>query len=175
MAHTRKNERNLLTQTELAFVEQARHPTLADLSHSDLHALIQHLRDKRDRAQTIANNQRRAIRGKGRAEIAFDRADAGNREKASMLTDALTRARKEAGRRADREARAALVASARRALEMKRAAGGPHHPEGGPSANGGMHVKESTRVDAIGSAGEAGRVTKFVATAQAIKDARGHD
>ncbi len=175
MAHTRKNERSLLSQTEMEFVEKARHPMLADLSHGDLHALIQHLRDKRDRAQTIANNQRRAIRGKGRAEIAFDLADAGNREKASMLTDALTRARKEAGRRADKEARDALVSSARRALELKRAAGGPHHPGAGFSANEGMHAKEKTRVDAIGKAGEAGRVTKFVATAQVIKDSRGQD
>lgn len=174
MAHTRKNERRLLTDNELEFVEKARHPVLAELSHADLHALIHHLRDRRDRAQSIANDQRRALRGKGRQEIRFDHADAGNRQKAAVLTDALTRARREATRRADKAAREALTANARRALAMKLAAGGAHHPDAGPHANTGMHLKEKTRVDKIGAPGEPGRVTKFVAVAQAKKDARGH-
>ncbi len=174
MAHTRKTEQRLLTADEMEFVEKARHPVLTDLSHADLHALIHHLRDRRDRAQTIANNQRRALRGKGgRGEVTFDKADAGNRQKASVLTDALTRARREMTRREDAEARATLIANARAALALKHAAHPAGHPDAGKHANDGMHAKPKTRLDRLGSrSGEAGRVTKFVATAQAKKDAR---
>ena len=113
MAHTRKTEQRLLAATEMEFVEKARHPTLVGLSNAELHALIQNLRDRRDRAQTIANNQRRALRGKGgRGEVTFEKADVGNRQKAAVLTDALTRARREQVRRAEVEARAELLRSA---------------------------------------------------------------
>ena len=174
MAHTRKTEQRLLTADEMAFVEKARHPVLADLDHGDLHALIHHLRERRDRAQTIANNQRRALRGKGgRGEVTFDKADAGNRQKAAVLTDALTRARREMTRREADEARETLIANARAALGLKLAARHPDHPDAGPRANTGMKAKPKTRLDRLGSrSGEAGRVTKFVATAQAKKDGR---
>ncbi|WP_127088758.1 hypothetical protein [Aquabacter cavernae] len=174
MAHTRKTEQRLLTADEMEFVEKARHPVLATLSHADLHALIHHLRDRRDRAQTIANNQRRALRGKGgRGEVTFEKADSGNRQKASVLTDALTRARREMTRREAEDAREALILNARRALGLKTAAGSADHPGAGPHANEGMHAKPKTRLDRIGSrSGEAGRVRKFVAVAQAKKDGR---
>ncbi|MEP9379645.1 hypothetical protein ABLE91_23240 [Aquabacter sp. CN5-332] len=174
MAHPRKTEQRLLTADEMEFVEKARHPVLGELAHADLHALVQHLRDRRDRAQTIANNQRRSLRGKGgRGEVTFEKADVGNRQKAAVLTDALTRARREMTRRAAAEAREQLISNARHALAMKRAAHPPGHPDAGQHANEGMHSKAKTRADRIGSrSGEAGRVTKFVATAQAKKDAR---
>ena len=145
MAHTRKNERRLLTGDEMEFVEKARHPVLGALSDDDLHHLVGYLSDRRARALTIANNQRRALRGKGgRGEVTFEKADSGNRQKAAVLTDALTRARREAKR-----------------------------PANLPRPNQGMRAKARTRVDPIGSVGEAGRVTKFVAVAQAKKDSRG--
>lgn len=174
MAHTRKTEQRLLTADEMEFVEKARHPVLASLSHADLHTLIHHLRDRRDRAQTIANNQRRALRGKGgRGEVTFEKADSGNRQKASVLTDALTRARREMTRREDAAAREALILNARRAFDLRAAAHHGDHPGAGPHANDGMHAKPKTRLDRIGSrSGEAGRVRKFVAVAQAKKDGR---
>lgn len=175
MAHTRKTELRLLTDAEMEFVAQARHPVLAELSDADLHALIAHLRNHRERALTIANNQRRALRGKGgRGETTFEQADSGNRQKASVLTDALTRARREATRRQAEAARAALMENAHRALELKRDAKRATRPATLPRANTGMTSKAKRRVDHIGSAaGEAGRVTKFVAVAQAKKDSRG--
>lgn len=173
MAHPRKNERRLLTDAELEFVEKARHPALADIGDGDLHALVQHLRERRDRALTIANTQRRALRGKGgRGETSFEAADLGNRQKASVLTDALTRARREQVRRQAEAARQELMANAARALELKRAAGEPVRPKSGRRAGGGMRAKETARIDAIGRVGEAGRVTKQVAVAQAKRDAR---
>ncbi|MFG1478370.1 hypothetical protein V5F53_06835 [Xanthobacter sp. V4C-4] len=174
MAHTRKTERQLLTDTELEFVDKARQPVLADLSDADLHALVGYLRERRERALTIANNQRRALRGKGgRGETTFEKADAGNRQKAAVLTDALTRARRELVRRKAEAARAALVANAHRALELKRDAKRATRPATLPRPNTGMRNKAKRRVDAIGAAGEAGRVTAIVAAAQARKDSRG--
>lgn len=174
MAHTRKTERRLLSDTELEFVGKARHPELAELSHGDLHDLVAHLRDRRERALTIANNQRRALRGKGgRGEVSYDKADAGNRQKAAVLTDALTRARRELSRRQADAARDELMANAHKALELKRDAKRAKRPANLPRGNDGMRAKARTRIDRIGSAsGEAGRVTKFVAVAQAKRDSR---
>lgn len=175
MAHTRKTELRLLTRAEMEFVAKARHPVLAELSDADLHALITHLRGHRERALTIANNQRRALRGKGgRGETSFAQADSGNRQKASVLTGALTRARREATRREAEAARAALMENAHRALELKRDAKRATRPATLPRPNTGMTSKARRRLDRIGSAtGEAGRVTKAVAGAQAKKDSRG--
>ncbi|OYX14253.1 MAG: hypothetical protein B7Z15_04585 [Rhizobiales bacterium 32-66-8] len=173
MAHTRKTERRLLSDSEMEFVDQARHPHLSSLKTAEVHALVQHLRDRRDRAQTIANNQRRALRGKGgRGEVTFEKADVGNRQKAAVLTDALTRARRELTRRQDEAAREALMQTATRALRLKRAKEKVQRPDGGPTANRGMRAKPRTKAETIGAAGEAGRVTKFVAVAQAKKDSR---
>jgi len=174
MAHTRKTERRLLDDTEMEFVDKARHPALAELSDDDLHGLVTRLRERRERALTIANNQRRALRGKGgRGEVTFEKADSGNRQKAAVLTDALTRARRELTRRKDEAARAELMANAHRALELKRDSKRAKRPANLPRPNQGMRSKARTRIDPIGAAGEAGRVTKFVAVAQARKDSRG--
>jgi hypothetical protein len=174
MAHPRKTEQRVLSADELGFVDQTRQPAIGMLSDADLHALVRHLRERRERALTIANNQRRAMRGKGgRGAAAYDKADAGNRQKASVLNDALTRARREVKRREAETSRSELVANAHRALELKRDSKRATRPATLPRANDGMRAKARTRVDAIGAAGEAGRVTKFVAVAQAKKDSRG--
>lgn len=177
MAHTRKNERRLLTDAEMEHVEKARHPALAQLSDADLSALVGHLRERRERALTIANNQRRALRGRGgnrggHSEVTYDKADSGNRQKAAVLTDALTRARREVARRAAEAARTELMANAQRALELKRDAKRAKRPAT-QRADTGMRAKVRTRLERTGASGEAGRVTKFVAVAQARKDSRG--
>ena len=64
--------------------------------------------------------------------------------------------------------------NAHKALELKRDSKRAKRPANLPRPNAGMTVKERTRLQRIGSAsGEAGRVTKFVAVAQAKKDSRG--
>lgn len=174
MAHTRKNERRLLSSDEVELVEKSRQPVVTALSDSDVHDLVGLLRERRERALTIANNQRRALRGKGgRGDVTFEKADSGNRQKASVLTDALTRARRELTRRRDEAAKAELMANAHRALELKRDSKRATRPENLPRPNTGMRSKARTRLERIGAAGEAGRVTKFVAVAQARKDSRG--
>lgn len=175
MAHPRKTERRLLTDSEMELVEKSRQPVVTALGDGEVNDLVAQLRERRDRALTIANNQRRALRGKGgRGEVTFEKADSGNRQKASVLTDALTRARREQTRRRIQEARAELVENAHKALELKRDSKRAKRPANLPRPNTGMKVKERTRLQRIGSAsGEAGRVTKFVAVAQAKKDSRG--
>ncbi len=174
MAHPRKTEQRVLSADELELVEKTRHPALPGLAHADLQDLIGLLRQRRDRARTIANNQRRALRGKGgRGEGTFEKADAGNRQKMSVITDALTRALREKTRREADAAREALMANAHKALELKRDSKRATRPATLPRPNDGMRAKARTRIDPIGAAGEAGRVTKFVAVAQAKKDSRG--
>jgi len=179
MAHPRKTEQRVLSAEELELVAQTRHPALPMLEDEHLHTLIANLRARRDRARTIANNQRRALRGKstrsegGRGEVTFEKADSGNRQKMSVLTDALTRARREKTRRVADDARAELMASAQKALELKRDSKRATRPASLPRPNQGMRDKSRTRPERIGAAGEAGRVTKFVAVAQAKKDSRG--
>lgn len=174
MAHPRKTEQRLLSAEELELVAQTRHPALPMLEDEHLHTLIANLRARRDRARTIANNQRRALRGKGgRGEVTFEKADSGNRQKMSVLTDALTRARREKTRRVAEDARIELMASAQKALELKRDSKRATRPASLPRPNQGMRDKPSRRIAQIGAAGEAGRVTKFVAVAQAKKDSRG--
>ena len=175
MAHPRKTERRLLADSEVELVEKSRQPVVSALGDGEVNDLVAQLRERRDRAVTIANNQRRALRGKGgRGEVTFDKADSGNRQKASVLTDALTRARREQTRRRTQAARAELVENAHKALELKRDSKRAKRPANLPRPNTGMTPKERTRLERIGSAsGEAGRVTKFVAVAQAKKDSRG--
>ncbi|MFG1299529.1 hypothetical protein V5F49_07010 [Xanthobacter sp. V3C-3] len=175
MAHTRKTEQRLLSADEIAFVEKTRHPALTALPDAELADLLGHLRGRRERALTIANNQRRALRGKGgRGEATFEKADAGNRQKAAVLNDALLRVRREVKRRQAETALAELMDNAQRAFALKRDGKRATRPTTEPTANTGMRAKVRRRLERIGSSsGEAGRVTKFVAVAQARKDNRG--
>lgn len=175
MAHTKSTERRLLTTTELEFVDKTHHPALAELNHDELMIVVHNLRERRDRAQSIARDQRRSLRGKGgRGAVTFEKADSGNRQKAAVLTDALGRARRELKRRKTQEAREDLIANAHRALGLKRAAGNPMRPDAGDRPGLGMKAKPKTKARRFGSrSGEVGRVTKFVATAQARRDSRG--
>lgn len=150
MAHTRSTERRLLTTTELEFVDKTHHPALTDLSHDELMTVVHNLRERRDRAQSIARDQRRSLRGKGgRGAVTFEKADSGNRQKAAVLTDALSRARRELKRRKVEEARLELIANAHRALGLKRAAGDPERPEAGDHPNLGMKVKPKKKARPI--------------------------
>src|SRR5262249_39053388 len=123
-----------------------------------------------DRARDIAHRQRRQTRGKDRSgRPAGESTDTGNRRKAAVLGEALTRAIEERSRRT---ARTQLVASARKALAMKLAAARQSRPSPGRTPNKGMQPKRKERVDRIGSPMEAGRVSQFVRDAQAKRDTR---
>ncbi len=174
MATSRKEERRLLSKDELELVERTHQPQLAGLAADELSPLIARLRERRDRARDIAHSQRRQVRGKagGRkagASDAPEHKDSGNRRKAAILTEALFRLTAERNRRTARDR---LVASARKALALKKKAGPRSEPPKSRSAGKGMRPNPKTRVDQIGSAMEAGRVSQFVRDAQAKRDAR---
>lgn len=173
MATTRKQELRVLDESEVTLVEQTRHPALRQLGETELNDLLRRLRERRDRAQSIANRQRRAVRGKAGAPPAtFEKADAGNRQKADLLGEALARANKERSRRRAEGAREALQANARRALKLKAKSPPARRPSPGRAADEGPSIKANERSDRLGSAMEAGRVSQFVKDAQAKRDSR---
>jgi len=101
MATNRKSDERLLDKAERELVEATRHPHLAQLDNAALRDLTKLLRERRDRAQGLANRQRRDVRGKGRGTVKFEHADAGNRQKSALLAQALARVNKENSRRAE--------------------------------------------------------------------------
>jgi ribosomal protein L12E/L44/L45/RPP1/RPP2 len=102
MAFTSKQEERALAADEKALVDKSRHPAIKDLSDKDLSELIRNLREKRDRAQTIARQQRREMRGKAAARGAQSASrEDGSMLKASVLANAVRRANGEMDRRAD--------------------------------------------------------------------------
>lgn len=98
MSVSRRTENRLLDKSERDLVEQTRHPALSQLPDKDLTKLVKLLRERRDRAKDISRTQRRNVRGKGNAE-AKEGAERGNKEKMSVLAQALQRANKESARR----------------------------------------------------------------------------
>lgn len=96
MTTSRRNQERVLDKAETELVDQTRHPALGGVSDKELSRLVKLLRERRDRARDIARAQRR----KGKSE-AKDGAERGNKEKMSVLAQALQRANKEAARRGE--------------------------------------------------------------------------
>jgi hypothetical protein len=145
MARSLKHERRLLNADELTLVEKTHHPALGLLPEPDLSELRKLVRERRDRAQTIAARQRRELRGKASPKGA--RAATGNdgtREKRDLLAAALQRLNKEVSRREAKTAHQDLIDSAKRALELRRAAGpNAARPPSGRTANEGINPKDA--------------------------------
>lgn len=120
MARSLRQERQALSVDEFKLVEQTHHPALGLLSDKDLAELVKLVRERRERARTIAARQRRELRGKSEpkgARAATD--DTGTRIKRDVLAAALQRLNKEASRRNAKAARQTLTDNARRALELR--------------------------------------------------------
>jgi hypothetical protein len=103
MTTSRRNQDRVLDKGEKELVESSRHPNVTTLEQKELAKLVKLLRERRDRARDIAKTQRRNVRGKGAAS-AKEGAERGNKEKMSVLAQALQRANKEAARRGGAEA-----------------------------------------------------------------------
>ena len=139
MSRTRREEARLLATEERDLVAQAHQPALKRVGDDVISDLLRRLRDRRDRARDIARQQRREMRGKMRPSGSTPASDnSGSRAKAQVLAAAVKRVNKEVQRRRAGAARAELVANARRALELRRAAGEPYRP-GSRTADNGMH------------------------------------
>lgn len=103
MATSRRDESRLLDKGEKELVDQTRHPALSELDDKGLTKLTKLLRERRDRARDVARTQRRSVRGKTDAAVG-EGPERGNKEKMSVLAQALQRANKEAARRGGTEA-----------------------------------------------------------------------
>lgn len=173
MARSLKHERQLLSADELTLVEKTHHPELGLLPDQDLAELRKLVRERRDRAQTIAARQRRELRGK--AAPKGTRAvtdDSGTREKRDLLAAAMQRLNKEVTRREGKTARQALIDSAKRALELRRAADtNATRPSPGRTAKEGLNPK-GTPAYSLRNPAKLGMVSQHNKNMQAKRDSK---
>ncbi|MCW5738014.1 MAG: hypothetical protein KIS73_28085 [Enhydrobacter sp.] len=177
MATTRKQEERALSADERELVEKSRPPALRSLTDSQLATLVKRMRVRRDKARTVAERQRREMRGKATARGAKpSKADEGSQIKLSVLSTALRRLDTEAARRTRAKAKTSLVESARKALALKQKAGRAApaaKPIPGPrAARAGRGGKERTIVENHVPPSARGRVRKQTARVQAKRDSR---
>lgn len=101
MGYSRKSELKRVTADEASLVEKSHHPALGALSDAELAELRKAVRERRDRAQSMANQQRREARRKAEprgAAAAYD--NSGTLRKADVLAGAMRRINGEIARRA---------------------------------------------------------------------------
>ena len=166
MATSKLDERRLMSDEEFTLVEQTRYPVLGKLEDAALKDLTQRLRERRDRARDIAHRRRREVRGKGRQATAFEQQDAGNRRKARVLAEALTRINSERTHRKAEE----LRANAHRALALRQGMDPSARPDSGRTPGNGMRKVASHRRDRIVNPMDVGRVSQAGKRAQAVRD-----
>ncbi len=165
-----------MSTDERELVEKSRPPVLRSLTDSQLATLLKRMRVRRDKARTVAERQRRELRGKTRARGAKPvQADEGSRLKLSVLSTALRRLDTETARRSRVNAKTSLVESARKALALKQKAGraAPKKPPSGTrTTRAGLRGKERIVVEDHVPRSTRGRVRKQTAKVQAKRDSR---
>jgi hypothetical protein len=173
MARSIKEERRLLSADELILVEKTHQPGLSLLSNHDLAELRKLVRERRDRAQHIAARQRRELRGKAAPKGARPAtSDVGTREKRDVLAAAVRRLNKEIARREAQAAREELIDSAKRALELRRAAeANTVRPSPGRPANEGIEPKDAPAYS-LRDPAKIGAISQHNKTMQAKRDSR---
>ncbi len=173
MAISTKAEARALTSEEQTFVSNTRHPALQTLPDDELRKLASLVRERRDRAQSEANRQRREMRRKGEPKGTKPAAgDAGNRFKAEILAAAMVRLNAETKRRQRMAAHIALRASANRALALKQEADSKAGDFNTRRAHSGMKANPNRRAEDLVNPMERGRQRKAKAVAQAKSDSR---
>jgi len=173
MPKSPKQEARALTADERDLVAKSRPPALQSLTDTQLATLLKRTRERRNRARTVADRQRRELRGKARARGAMpSKADEGSRLKLSVLATALQRLDLETQRRRRTKAKTSLIASARKALALKQKAVRPTSPSTSRRASTGTRGKARLTVKDHVPRSTRGRVRKQVARAQAKRDAR---
>src|SRR5215467_6285911 len=121
MPRSPKQEGRALTADERDLVAKSRPPAIKSLTDVQLATLLKRTRERRNRARTVADRQRREMRGKAAARgAAPSKADEGSQLKLSVLTAALERLDTETQRRRTVKAKTSLVASAKKALAQKK-------------------------------------------------------
>ena len=173
MAITKKQELRALTESERELVGMSGVRAARSLTDAELNRLVKRLRTRRDRAKTVAERQRREMRGKARPRGATPtKADEGSMVKLEVLSAALARLDTETARRGEIKAKADLVASAKKALALKQKAkpAKPVAKAKGPARA--VRGKARVIVENHVPASVRGSVRKQNARVQAKRDAR---
>ncbi|MFO1149164.1 MAG: hypothetical protein U1E62_12390 [Alsobacter sp.] len=173
MAIRKRDEARALDADELTLVEKSHHPVLQDLSDDELSKLVVLVRERRDRARSMADQRRREIRGKGKARgMTPSKSDEGSRQKLEVLAMAMRRLNSEVERRRRMAARATLVANANQALALKQASAQGDTKFNTRHAHQGMRAVANQRRQDLVRPMELGRQRKAAAVAQAKRDGR---
>jgi hypothetical protein len=168
-----KFERSILSYDEHEIILRSHHPEIYDAGLDDLKTLRQRLRDMRNKERTLAGENRRAARGKGVPRGgSFPGTAEHPLQRKQVFAAALKRVSKEIGRMQKLDAPGAHVASARRALAMRRAASFPPRPPTGDTAGEGMRPSPNERRRTRVPPARIGRVSQATKNAQAARDAR---
>lgn len=166
------SERRRLTAAEFEMVEQTHHPRICALSDEERTAVMRRIRDYRDKARTVANQQRREMRRKAEPRGGREAADnSGTALKVQIFTSALKRLNRES-RRMEEAASRPQSAIARDALERKRANRRKHHPDARQTPSQGMRAITNGQRTVDTDPREIGRVSQFVKDSQARRDVR---
>ena len=170
MSGTSASDDRLLKMPERELVDMTHLPAIDELSETELQAIAKRLRAMRDRAQRIARQQQREIRGKAEPRGATAARDnAGSVGKSEVLAEALRRVsaalRK---RRAPTQAQIAKKLMAQKRANAANATG--HHPGPGRTASAGMKAKTSSKPTVTMDPREVGRVSQAGKSAQAKRD-----
>lgn len=176
MAITPRQEARALSADERELVDKSRPPAVRSLTDTQLATLVKRMRGRRDKAKTVAERQRREMRGKTRARGAKpSRDDEGSQLKVTVLSTALRRLETETARRQRAAAKTSLVASAKKALALKQKAGraAPKKPATGKRAAGAAsRGKKRVMVKDHVPGSARGRVRAQTARVQAKRDSR---
>jgi hypothetical protein len=168
-----KFERSILSYDEHEIILRSHHPEIYDAGLDDLKALLQRLRDMRDKERTLARENRRAVRGKGESRGgSFPGTAAHPLQRKQVFAAALKRVSKEIGRMQKLDARTEHIEAARRALAMRRAASFPPRPATRNTAGEGMRPSQNQRRRTRVPPATIGRVSQATKNAQAARDTR---
>lgn len=136
MSLTRKDERRVLTDDDLALVDDTHYPAICDLGHRDLVDHARRLRERRDRLRAVTRRRRRQARSGRPGAEPGDSSGAALKE--SILVGAIKRVNREISRYAAAKGDESQREILERALDQKRAARKANHPSAGRTARSGM-------------------------------------
>ena len=173
MAITKKQEVRALTAGERELVSKTSGRAVKALTDTQLASLVKLVRTRRDKARTVAERQRRELRGKAKPRGATPpKADDGSRLKLTVLATALDNLNAETARRRTVKAKTSLVASARKALALKKKASTAKPPAKGRPAGKVVRGKARVAVEKHVPGSVRGSVRIQGAKAQAKRDSR---
>lgn len=168
MSINNRRELSLLNHDEGEIIRASHHPAIAQMDAKSLAETRKRLRDLRDKERTLARQKVREVRGKGEPRGGGTAEHL--QERKQVFASALRRVNKQAERVRIEEARAAHIESSKKALAMRRAAGGSARPAPGKTASGGMNPVESAKIASKVPQAKVGSVSQATKNAQAKRD-----